>query len=427
MSGPPTSNTSSSATLPNSSPGGESEISSSIDPVLLALDRVRVSLPPLAPFILEQSTSVRPLIKNPLVHLDIVSYHTDDIRPLLKIPEGPSCDGTTRLRAWLRDCEYPAIVCIQDLKLNRDLGPLGKQLADEMLEAANMKGTGVPHYDASFSVQGGTHMDIPMKRKYGPFLGGCVTLVRNDLASRFNVYFLRQPDWDVEGRVVVVEIKEKSDSLKWSFVIINVLFPDGDLKMREQVFDTASLDADARLKLLPPSKDPAGLTHRSYKWLLQQRVLALVKGYESDGYEVLMIGDMNVVLDDPADHSVAAKTSEPGSTAGPERSEFYQAFLDPSQENGMRGIDTFHWLRSNGEHGQRHTKVSLVDDPQGHKERQVDKTRVDMSIVSRGIVEKEALNGSEILRDVFEDESWESRASHVQIKVVINLSNLRSK
>lgn len=263
-------------------------------------------------------------------------------------------------------------------------------------------------------------MDVPLMVPFPPLADcvGMVTLVRNDLASRLNVYFPKPQEWDVEGRIVVVELEEK-ESQAWKMAIINVLLPEGRPQIRLQVYSDSGFDSDSRRN--HQIVDPFQHTHHHFRRLLQRRLLGLVKGYEADGFEVLVIGDMNLVreprdCDNPSMRFLMDKESMI------DRGDFNALFLDEQCQQGMRGIDTFRWIHGNSiiQYSKTISMVSRHD----RAFVRTDRFRTAMGILSRTAAK--ALVSSDVLgpRHKYEEDGYAT--GHVPIKVVINTSMLVS-
>ena len=104
------------------------------------------------------------------------------------------------------------------------------------------------------------------------------------------------------------------------------------------------------------------ISAHNFKQKMQENILRLAKEYESEGYEVLLIKDMNVVL-------------------------------NIADCNGI-----LHHV---------HTSKDFI----------VHRTRVDLGIVIRGIFDKGALLGSEILDGMSKYVATTNMTNHIPIKV----------
>jgi hypothetical protein len=106
-----------------------------------------------------------------------------------------------------RQC-IPAIVCLQDLKIKRDSTFTGNLWAMQIFKGATFgyEEDGGPNFDASFGIQGGTHVDVPPAYPDKVGAWGVCTLVRNDLASKLGpelrVFMPPMEYWDVDDRVI---------------------------------------------------------------------------------------------------------------------------------------------------------------------------------------------------------------------------------
>lgn len=198
----------------------------------------------------------------------------------------------------------------------------------------------------------------------------------------------RAPAWDVEGRVLITEFPS------WKLVVINGYWVNG----------TTNGWHDSE------NGEIKGTRHGA-KRLFHSNMLKEVKDYEKKSWEVVLVGDMNI--------APSAIDGYPGIRLGPEhvknRADFNTKFFVPENEDGMRGIDSWRYLKGGKRgytyHGEKASEWGVSCD------------RVDLGIVSRGAVDRGALMGAEIWESVEE----RGGSDHVPLSVVLDLEKLLSK
>jgi len=198
----------------------------------------------------------------------------------------------------------------------------------------------------------------------------------------------RAPDWDVEGRVLITEFPS------WKLVVINGYWVNG----------TTSAWRDSE------NGEIKGTRHGA-KRLFHSNMLNEVKEFEKKSWEVVLVGDMNI--------APSAIDGYPGIRLGPEhvknRADFNTKFLVPENEDGMRGVDSWRHLKGGKRgytyHGEKASEWGVSCD------------RVDLGIVSGGVVDRGALVGAEIWESVEE----RGGSDHVPLSVVLDLEKLHSK
>lgn len=192
-------------------------------------------------------------------------------------------------------------------------------------------------------------------------------------------HLTREVDWDVEGRVLVTELPSLN------LVIINGYWVNGT---------TNPYRSPQNGKIVGTRHDRKRQFHSS--------MLEEVKSQQAKGREVVLIGDMNIART-PLDGC-------PGIRLGAEhvrnRADFNRKFFE--DEDGMHAIDTWRWISGNKKgysyHGERAEDWGSSCD------------RVDLGMVTRGLVDKKALLGAEIFESVLE----RGGSDHVPISVVLS-------
>lgn len=137
-------------------------------------------------------------------------------------------------------------------------------------------------------------------------------------------------------------------------------------------------------------------------------MLAEVKTLEGEGWNVVLMGDMNI--------APSALDGHPGVRLGDEhvrnRRVFNWNFLDEGNREGMRGVDSWRWVhggkRGYSYHGERKEEWGSTCD------------RVDLGVVSRSLVGMGVLRGA----DIWESVEERGGSDHVPIGVVLDVGSL---
>ncbi|KAH7419395.1 exodeoxyribonuclease III [Cadophora sp. MPI-SDFR-AT-0126] len=275
------------------------------------------------------------------------------------------------LRNFLKRHDFPALLCLQEVKI-----PPKDETTRSAVEKAANHGDG-PKYHAHFELP----RDKYNARGWGGKVYGVCTLVRDDLLSRGDVKTMGV-EWDQEGRVLSTEFE------RWRLVVINGYWPNGTMN---------------------PWKDSeTGIvkgTRHDMKRNFHSLMLGEVKRYESRGWDVVLVGDMNIAR--------SSVDGYPGIRLGVEhvrnRADFNEKFFE--SEDGMRGVDS--WREIHGEkrgysyHGERAEEWGRSCD------------RVDLGIVSSGLVERGGLVGADIWESVME----RGGSDHVPIGIVLDMGD----
>ena len=314
------------------------------------------------------------------------------------------------LRNILKRHRYPQMVCLQEVKIN----PKDEATKRALDKAANsnpgdMNGNekAEPVYKAYFSLPRDKHN----ARGFGGKVHGVCTLLRTDIlnispqdsnsASDGKEVQTREVDWDLEGRALITEFK------KWKLAVVNGYWVNGTMNPYRD----------------PETGDVVGTRH-DRKRAFHSSVLQEVKKYENKGWEVVLIGDMNVARDE--------RDGYPGIRLGAEhvanRRDFNNKFFEDGE--GLRGVDTWRlfWGDRRGYtyHGEREEEWGRSCD------------RVDLGIVTRGLVgegertgEKEGgpkEGGARVVgAEIFESVDDRGHSDHVPISVVLDVGNSGSK
>ncbi|KAL2038787.1 hypothetical protein N7G274_008545 [Stereocaulon virgatum] len=288
-------------------------------------------------------------------------------------PKPPQPSLRTRLRDW----SWPPILLLQEIKL----APTDKTSQSSLLRAINTPLDTEPSssnqnpnpnpdrtadnrnlYNAHFSLPRDPHNATAF---HGKIYGVC-TLVRRDIPH----VQVKSVDWDLEGRVLVTELP------KLGIVVVNIYAVNGTTNgYRDPETGKVVGDRHARKRI--------------FHSLLAEEV----RGYEEQGWGVVVAGDMNI--------SRGGVDSFPQLRMGEEhvrnRADFEEKFI-----RGLGMIDTFRMVR--GE--ERKFTYRPTNKPWG-----AGGDRVDMVLVTRGLEEsvKEA--------DILDSEEDRGPSDHVPLFV----------
>ncbi|KUJ21602.1 DNase I-like protein [Mollisia scopiformis] len=287
--------------------------------------------------------------------------------------EGQDEDGGSKsvsLRDFLKRHRWPQYVGLQEVKIS----PKDEITKRTVEKAAN--GDEGPAYRAYFALP----RDRYNATGWGGKVYGVCTLLRHDLAS-LSGQKTKEVDWDLEGRVLVTELP----SLEMKLVIINGYWVNGTTNPYRS----------------PETGQVFGTRH-DRKRQFHSLMLEEVKSYQAKGWEVVLVGDMNIART-PLDGC-------PGIRLGLEhvknRVDFNHKFFD--DENGMHAIDSWRWIHGNKRgysyHGEKAEDWGSSCD------------RVDLGMVTRGIVDRKALVGAEIYESVLD----RGGSDHVPISLVLS-------
>lgn len=277
------------------------------------------------------------------------------------------------LKQFLKQHDWPQVLCLQEVKID----PTDSVAKAAVEKTAN--GSEEPSYIAHFSLPRDKHN----ARGWGGKVYGVCTLLRTDITATSTT---REVDWDLEGRVLITTFEE------WKLVVINGYWVKGTMNPYRDSSTGAVVG-----------------TRHDWKRAFHSRTLGGVQRAENQGYNVVLVGDMNVARD--------AMDGYPGIRLGKEpvinQRDFNAKFFD--DEDGMRGVDTWRHL-----HGEKRGYTSHGESAEEWG-RSCD--RVDLGIVSRSLVEKSALVGAGIWESVEE----RGGSEHVPIEVVINVGVMGSQ
>jgi len=216
------------------------------------------------------------------------------------------------LREFLRRYSFPTVLFLQEVKINP-----GDTTTIRAVERAvrALEKSDEPDYRAYFCLPSDKHN----ARGFGRKVYGVCSIVREDFLSEYNVK-VRTVDWDLEGRFQILESDARPGLPRLS--IWNIYAVNGTEN---------------------PYRDPltgnvAGTRH-DRKLAVHRLMLDACKRLESEGFGVILAGDLNIAR--------GALDGFPNLRTFPEqhvrnRLDFNTKFFDGS--DGLRAIDSFRHL-----------------------------------------------------------------------------------
>lgn len=280
------------------------------------------------------------------------------------------------------------MLCLQEIKI-----------ASSDIQGQNALRRAVNHrkdsteMDADDGPEYNVYMTLPSDKFNARGLGGkgrvygVASIIREDFGGRY-VKQVRTVEWDKEGRFSVVEISDPETDARLS--IWNVYAVNG----------TSNKYRDQR------TGEVTGTRH-DRKRAVHRMLMKECKRLEDEGSDVLVVGDLNVAPQRVDGH--------PNLRTYPEqhvinRADFNNRFLDPTKEDGFRGIDVWRKLRDEERKYTYHSPNRIWGSSCD---------RVDLAIASRRLVDEGRIMGCEI---------WDSKvergpSDHVPLSVDIKLSS----
>ncbi|GAB7341701.1 hypothetical protein MBLNU457_g0041t1 [Dothideomycetes sp. NU457] len=253
--------------------------------------------------------------------LTVYSWNINGITPFIqkrldsfftKANHAKPAKSTASLRDFLRRHEWPTCLFLQEVKINPD--DTATQRAVERAVRDDTKGA-EPDYRALFCLP----RDKYNARGFGRKVYGVCSIVRTDFLAQTNAK-VRTVDWDLEGRIQIVETEAVNGWPKLS--IWNIYAVNGTDN---------------------PYKDPdtgavVGTRH-DRKLEVHRLIMEESKRLEAVGYSVVLAGDLNIAR--------ARIDGYPNLRTKPEqhvrnRADFNKKFFYDSE--GFGGIDTFRHL-----------------------------------------------------------------------------------
>jgi exonuclease III len=309
--------------------------------------------------------AVEGIKKTPEV-IKIVSWNVNGISKFFQKRLDPEPAG---LRTHLKRHEWPQLLCLQEVKVNAKDNATQRRLQNCANESSTPE---EPRYDVIFSLPRDPHNATG----FGGKVHGVASLIRNDFVS--SVTMTRRPDWDSEGRILIHEIG-------LHLVIFNGYWVNGtDLPWRNASGAVEGTRHDLKLRY-------------------HHHILTEALDYQRRGFHTLLVGDMNVAIDQRDGHPRLRTTPIQHVR---NRIDFNAKFL--KQPDGMRGIDVFRHF-----HGdlRKYTYYS-TQKPWGQS-----CDRVDHIIASQSLLDSSSLVDS----DICDNQNDAAHSDHVPLWVKVRL------
>ncbi|KAI4238565.1 MAG: hypothetical protein LQ349_001019 [Xanthoria aureola] len=278
-------------------------------------------------------------------------------------------------RACLQRWSFPHIVCLQEVKI----APSDTSSQASVRRAVNSTISGhdpLTEPNRLYETQFNLPRDKHNATGFGRRVYGVCTLVRQDLAASSTT---KSVDWDLEGRVLITELHHHG------IVIFNIYAVNG----------TTNPYRD------PNSGETVGDRHMR-KRIFHTELRGECSRYESQGWHVVIAGDMNV--------SQTPMDSHPQLRIGKEhvtnRRHFADTFMKGKGEGGLGMRDSFREV-----HGQER-KYSYRPPGKAWGEGM---DRVDLILVSEGTRIKRA--------DILDSELERGRSDHVPLWIEVEVKS----
>ena len=291
-----------------------------------------------------------------------------------------TANSTYPLRTFLKRHDWPQFLCLQEVKINRDDRATQRRVELAANAAALPE---EPTYTTYFSLPRDKHNATG----FGGKVHGVATLIRDDAVASYKAN-TTLPDWDLEGRVLIHELKALS------LVVVNGYWVNGTTNPYRN----------------PTSGKVEGTRH-DHKLRFHAHMAEFWKATEESGRHVLLLGDMNVAPKRIDGHP-NLRTSPVQHVVN--RADFNAKFLDDKNVHGLRGIDVFRYFHGDTKrytyHGRGRPWGESCD-------------RVDLIVASRQLVlEDKAVSAA----DICDTPEERGHSDHVPLWVTINASMLES-
>jgi exonuclease III len=296
-------------------------------------------------------------------------------------------DAPASLRDFLRRHKWPQILCLQEVKI----APSDTQTLNALKRAVN-----VCKLDTEPSYEVFTTLPSDKFNARGPGgkgrVYGVASIIRSDFHAQY-VSRIRTVEWDAEGRFSIIDVVEPGLGGR-RLSIWNVYAVNGTLNEYR----------DSR------TGEILGMRH-DRKIAVHRLMVEECKKFEEEGWDVLVIGDLNV--------APARIDGHPNLRTFPEqhiinRADFNKRFLDTSNKEGLGCVDVWRALKG----GERKYTYYPRNRPWGSS-----CDRVDLTIASRRLLEQERIVGCEI----WDSEMERGPSDHCPISVKISLERKGSE
>ncbi|CCC09103.1 hypothetical protein SMACR_03068 [Sordaria macrospora] len=250
------------------------------------IDGLKTFLPSLAPY----SGKFTSAFRGARASRDALKANGSPTADLPSTPTAKELLGSaSTLRAFLSRHNWPEVLFLQELKISRRKGPF---FLTELLETLNtpLNAADTVFEDRAYTLNAVLPRDRQNCTAFAGYMYGVATIIRKDFARKW-VATVREVDWDIEGRVSVVEMRGGPEG------------QDGDSSSTTKplaLIAIYGLYGGTRPHLCPET----GAVHPIYPTrnhrLLAFNALLLDECHslEARGFNVVVAGDMNMARGD---------------------------------------------------------------------------------------------------------------------------------
>lgn len=379
------------------------------------------------PFLPAPNASITSFFK-PVSHKE--SKNTGGAPTKKGIEAGPTYAGNP-LREFLQRHRWPEILFLQEIKIS----PSDKKAPSTLLNFVNtsLDKDDNPRPDTRYTLDVNLPRDKHNARGFGGKVHGVGTLLREDFATQY-LADIRHSDWDLEGRVTILELRSKQQEKEGMNMkeqpqqpVINAnpikLAADGDRPLA--LLNIYAVNGTTAPYRSPDTGKVVGTRH-DHKLAFHTRLRDECLELESRGFNVVMAGDLNIArgrLDGhpnlrtfPQQHCVN-RADFNAKFFGDEDNVRAEAYLIDGGDRALKeaqkarfdGVDVFRALRGKE---RRYTYHPRSGDDWGSS-----CDRVDFIVVSKALVD-----GKRVLEtDILDSPQERGTSDHVPITVKILL------
>ncbi|TPX07175.1 uncharacterized protein E0L32_010878 [Thyridium curvatum] len=207
------------------------------------------------------------------------------------IVEGAATAGPASLRGWLARHDWPEVLFLQEVKINRTNNKLLSTLASSLNTPLNPQDN--PHTDdRRYALHTTLPRDRFNARGFGGKLYGVATILRADFEKQ-HVGCVRDVPWDLEGRVSIVETTVSTQHGSGSYVATPEAGAGIPAHKPLAIVNVYAVNGTGATYRSSQDGHTVGTRHDhklSFHSLLRDECLAL----EARGFDVIVAGDLNI-------------------------------------------------------------------------------------------------------------------------------------
>lgn len=216
------------------------------------------------------------------------------------------------MRAFLQRNHWPQILNLQEVKIN----PSDEVTKSAVQKAVNRRTSDTDDTGPEYTVRFCLPRDKYNARGFGRKVYGVATIMRKDFFDQ-EVRVCREVHWDLEGRVLIVETRNR-------LAVLNLYAVNGtDFDYKDP--DTGSVVG----------------TRHDRKLAFHRLLLQECKDLERKGFRVVVTGDFNI-SPQPIDGFPKIRTLPEQHVRN--RADYIHKFLNEENMNGLRAVDSFRYL-----------------------------------------------------------------------------------